>query len=151
MRTDKSHMKVHNRKEKAELLISLTTIKSDLFCFAFQTNFTVFGSFFWWLFFFSATIKQVASPAQASGVVQEMLIFLAKETRATTFWQLPRLPWLIESDSEHMHTHRHTPTHTVGGERQAHMHRDAGRRMDRELVRHRQMCCKCDSYLAVCY
>lgn len=80
-----------------------------------------------------------------------MLIFLAKETRATTFWQLPRLPWLIESDSEHMHTHRHTPTHTVGGERQAHMHRDAGRQMDRELARHRQMCLKCNSYIAICY
>lgn len=84
-----------------------------------------------------------------SGVVQEMLIVLAKETRATTFWQLPRLPWLIESDSEHMHTHRHTPTHTVGGKRHKHMHRDAGRRIDRELARHRQMCCKSNSCFTV--
>ena len=65
-------------EEKAEVL--MTQIRSIMFVFA--GEFHRFGSLF---LFFSATIEQVASPAQASGVVQVVLIFLAKETRATTF------------------------------------------------------------------
>lgn len=78
----------------------------------FGGEFYWFMSFFWCFFFFSLCYSQ------AGCISCTTLIFLAKETRATTFWQLPRLLWLIESGSEHMHTHRHTPTHTVGGDGQ---------------------------------
>lgn len=133
-------------KEKTEVLISVRTIGFDLLCLALVVNFTGSGAFSDDYFFSLPLSSRVPF---CSGVVQEMLIFLAKETRATTFWQLPRLPWLIESDSEHMHTHRHTPTHTVGGERHKHMHRDASRRIDREMARRRQMCCKSNSCFLV--
>lgn len=106
-----STVQVNNRKRKVEVLIGLSAIESDVFWMDLGVNLTGFGA----LFFSS---QQPSRLPLCTGVVQEMLIFLAKETRATTFWQLPRLHWLMESDSEHMHTHRRTPTHTVGGDRQ---------------------------------
>lgn len=108
-------VRVHNRKEKVEVLISFNTIRSNLFCLALVVNFTGLGAFFWWLFFLCYS--------------QAGCLFVLGLCRRCSYF-LPRKPgqpppdnsldssWLIESDSEHMHTHRHTPTHTVGGYRQ---------------------------------
>lgn len=102
--------------KKREVLISLSNIRLNLFCLVNFSGLRAFSDGYFFLCY-----------SQAGCISCTTLIFLAKETRATTFWQLPRLSWLIESDSEHMHTQRHTPTHTVGGDRQlrgrTHSHR----------------------------
>lgn len=52
-------------REKAEVLISLGAIRSDLFCLALAVDFAGSGAFSDG-YFFPATVRQVASPAQAS-------------------------------------------------------------------------------------
>lgn len=97
----------------------------NVICLVLVVNFTGSGAFFsLMVIFFSATVRQVASSAQLSSFL------LKKPGQPPLTTPSTALTYRVR---QRTHAHRHTPTHTVGGDRQL----------------RGQMCCTCNSYFTL--